>query len=168
MTWHGNRRWQWVFPLLLVMFPLKSPEIARGFPQMPEGKLQGELSRKNDIFSHTEWVALRPLQNGWLQPHPPNGRRMDNYIYIFLKKYALVVGHRGKQSCFAENNHRAMVSMASMIQWISHWNHRIKSWSQFEDWLVPAERFRRDFPGVGWPITSRAIVYHVFIGFNLC
>ena len=57
---------------------------------MPEGKLQGELSRKNDIFSHTEWVALRPLQNGWLQPHPPNGRRiyiyiyMDNYIYIYF------------------------------------------------------------------------------------
>jgi hypothetical protein len=55
-----------------------------------------------------------------------------------------------------------MASMASMIQWISHWNHRIKSWSQFEDWLVPAERFRRDFPGVGWSITNRAIFLSCF------
>jgi hypothetical protein len=101
------------------MFPLKSPEIARGFPQMPEGKLQGELSRKNDMFSHTEWVALRPLQNGWLHPHPPNGRSIYIYIWIIILiyfTYALVVGHRGKRSCFAENNHRAMASMASMIQ----------------------------------------------------
>ena len=48
---------------ILVLVRLHPPQLSRLPPRLPPRQLR---------LRRLEWVALRPLQNGWLQPHPPN------------------------------------------------------------------------------------------------